>query len=77
MLTSSVAGQCVLPVSFQPPVFCSATCPLCLARNAESQESGGVFHQLAACLVTIVPCFCMGEQLLRWRSSLGVMPSLR
>lgn len=75
MFAPSMDGQCVLPVSFQTPVFRSNHFfPLSGKKN---QEGGGVIHQLAACLIIVVPCFCMGEQFLSWRSSLGVMSSLR
>jgi len=45
--------------------------------DAESQEYAGVVHQLVVHSVPAVPCLCMGEQLLSWGSSLGVMPSPR
>lgn len=57
-----------LPASdglFPPPPLLS------LASNAEGQEDGGVSHQPAAHLVTVVLCLRTGDELLNRGSSLG------
>lgn len=66
-------GQRVLPVSFQPLVVCSHHLPLSLASNAEGQEDGGVFHQLAALELGEQPgsnAFPDAAGLLQWFPSL-------